>query len=65
MPPIQRVESDQRTRPLPVSKAEISALPNDHHIIPMLEKVNLFVKRICNAGISADTTSAAIMRHRN
>ncbi len=31
MPPIQRVEPDQRTRPLPVSKAEISTLPDEHH----------------------------------
>lgn len=41
MPPIQRVESDQRTRPLPVSKAEISALPDDHHYDPGACKINL------------------------
>lgn len=41
MPPIQRVESDQRTRPLPVSKAEISALPDEHHYDPDACKINL------------------------
>lgn len=61
MPPIQRVESDQRTRPLPVSKAEISALPNDHRYNPDAWKTNLFIRMICIAGISVDTTSAAIL----
>lgn len=42
MPPIQRVESDQRTRPLPVSKAEMSTSPDKHHYDPDTCKVNLY-----------------------